>query len=140
MSWLLFAAALFMLIKLQRKWKKWAKWWLVGLVAALAAAAFASTKLGGWAAQLIGKILGFPAGWADVSSAMVAALLVICLIPGIIYGFVHDKSADRPEIVALFLLPLLFIIASGPVAAGGGTLTEALAGFGSQGLGYLIQD
>lgn len=139
MSWLLFLAMLFMLIKLQRKWKKWAKWWVVGIVAALAAAAFASTNLGGWTAQLIGRILGFPAGWIDVTPAMLAALVVICLIPVIIYGLVHDKSADKPEIIALFLLPLLFIIASGPVAAGGGTLTEALAGFGSQGLGYLIQ-
>lgn len=139
MSWLLFAGTLYLLVKLQRKWKKWAKWWVVGLVSALASAAFSMTDLGGWTAHLIGKILSFPAGLINATAALVAGLIVLCLIPGIIYGFVHDKSADKPEIVALFLLPLMFIIASGPVADGGGTLTEAVNDFGSQGLGYLIK-
>ncbi|MGI5507452.1 hypothetical protein [Lentzea sp. CA-135723] len=125
------------LIMIHRKWKKWKKWWVVAILTALTSAFFADTSLGSKAAQLLSKILSWPAGKAEVPTASIAAVLTLLVLAGIIYAL-RDKSTDRPEIIAMFFLPLLFIISSGPVADGGATLTEAFRGYGSQGLGYLI--
>lgn len=138
MAWLLFIFSGLILLLLQKKWKKWRKWWVVAIVTALFAASLAATSLGGWLAGLLASLLGVIAGWIGVTGALLAAVAVLVFIPAVIYGFVHDHKADKWEMTGLILLPLLFIIASGPVAAHGGTLTDAVAGFGSNGLSYLV--
>ena len=139
MAWLLciFSAALLYL--LHKKWKAWKKWWVVGIVTALFACSFAATNLGGWAASLLGKLFALLANLIGTSGALLAAVAVLIFIPAVIYGFVKDKKADKWEMTGLIALPLLFIIASGPVAANGGTLTDALTNFGSEGLSYLVR-
>ncbi|GAA4672442.1 hypothetical protein [Amycolatopsis dongchuanensis] len=134
MAWLLLIFSTGLLVLLHKKWKKWKKWWVVGIVTALFASSLASTELGGWLAGLLRSLLNL----LPVSGALVAAVLVLLLVPAVVYGFVHDRKADKWEMTALILLPLLFIIASGPVAAHGGDLTDAITGFGSNGLGYLV--
>lgn len=138
MAWLMTIFAALVLVLLHKKWKKWKKWWLVGIVTALFACSLAATPLGGWLAGLLASLLGWIGGWINTPGALLGAVLVLIGIPAVIYGFVHDKKADKWEMGALILLPLLFIIAAGPVAANGGTLTDAIAGFGSNGLSYLV--
>lgn len=137
--WLLALVSLGVLLLLHKKWKKWKKWWLVAIVTALFACSFAGTQLGGWTAGLLRALLSLPAGWIGATAALFAAIAVLILIPLVYYGFRHDKKADKWEMAGLILLPLLFIIASGPVAAHGGTLVQAVSQFGSQGLSYLVQ-
>ena len=136
MAWVLLIFTTGLLVLLHKKWKKWKKWWLVGIVTALFACSFAATQLGGWAAGLLRALLNLIPGG---SGALIAAVLVLLGIPAVIYGFVHDKKADKWEMGVLIALPLLFIIASGPVAAHGGNLTDAVSRFGSSGLGYLVR-
>jgi hypothetical protein len=138
LSWLLALLSLGVLFLLHKKWKKWKKWWIVAIVTALFSCSFAGTQLGGWVAGLMRSLLGLPASWMHASAALLATIMVLILIPLVYYGFRHDKKADKWEMAGLILLPLLFIIASGPVAAHGGTLVEAISRFGSQGLGYLV--
>ncbi|KAA2248684.1 hypothetical protein F0L68_39740 [Solihabitans fulvus] len=139
MSWLLCLFAFGMLFLLKKKWRKWRKWWVVATFAALGACAFANTDLGGWVAGLLRTVLGVPAGWIHTNAALLAALAVLICIPLVVYGFVHDRKADRAELVGLIVLPLLFIIASGPVADHGGRLADAFSSFGRDGLSYLVQ-
>lgn len=135
MAWLLLIFTTGLLVLLHKKWKKWKKWWVVMPATALFACAFAATPLGGWVAGMLRWLLNL----LPVSGALVAAVLILLGIPAATYGFVHDKKADKWEMSVLIALPLLFIIASGPVAAHGGNLTDAISHFGSQGLGYLVQ-
>lgn len=138
MSWLLCLFAFGTLFLLKKKWKKWNKWWVVAIFAALGACSFANTDLGGWAAGLLRSLLGLFGGVIGVSAALLGALAVLICIPMVVYGFVHDRKANKPELIGLIVLPLLFIIASGPVAANGGRLSDAVSHFGSNGLSYLV--
>jgi hypothetical protein len=133
--WMLALLSLGVLFLLHKKWKKWKKWWIVAIVTALFACSFAGTSLGGWLAGVMRSVLGVPAGWIGTTAALLATIAVLILIPTVYYGFRHDKKADKWEMAGLILLPLLFIIASGPVASHGGTLVVAISHFGSQGLG-----
>lgn len=139
MAWLLCIFAGLVLLLLHKKWKKWKKWFVVAIVTALFACSLAATPLGGWIATLISGLLGLLGGWIGVTGALLAAIAVLVFIPAVIYGFVHDKKADKWEMGGLILLPLLFIIASGPVAAHGGNLTDAVSNFGAHGLSYLVR-
>jgi hypothetical protein len=138
MTWLLWIASSLVLYLLRKRWKKWRKWWVLAIVTAVFGCSFAGTVLGGWVAGLLRGLLGLPAGWMGITAAAIAAVLVLVLIPLVIYGFVHDRKADKWEMAGLILLPLLFIIASGPVAAHGGTLVDAISKFGTSGLSYLV--
>ncbi|MPY81397.1 MAG: hypothetical protein GEV04_24010 [Actinophytocola sp.] len=138
MAWLLCIFSGLILLLLQKKWKKWRRWWVVAIVTALFAASLAATSLGGWLAGLLATLLGMVAGWIGVNGALLAAVAVLVFLPAVIYGFVHDHKADTWEMAGLILLPLLFTVASGPVAAHGGTLTDALSNFGAHGLSYLV--
>ncbi|MFC0431037.1 hypothetical protein [Kutzneria buriramensis] len=138
MSWLVCLFAFGMLYLLKKKWKKWRKWWVVAIFAAIGACSFANTNLGAWVAGLLRGLLGIPAGWIGVSAALLAALAVLICIPLVVYGFWHDRKADKPELIGLIMLPLLVIIASGPVAANGAGLVDAVTHFGTSGLSYLV--
>ncbi|MFI5614714.1 hypothetical protein [Amycolatopsis sp. NPDC051903] len=139
MSWLLAIFTGAVLFLLHKKWKKWNKWFTVGAITALFSCSLAATGLGGFLASLLGDLLSAIARIWGGSGALFAAVLVLIALPAVIYGFVHDKKADRWEMTGLIMLPLLFTIASGPVAAHGGTFSDAVEGFGSQGLSYLVQ-
>ncbi|PXY16566.1 hypothetical protein [Prauserella muralis] len=137
MAWLLLIFTGVILILLHKQWPKWKKWYVVTFVTALVACSLASTSLGGWLAGLLAQLLGALFGWTGARPALVAALLVVIGILAVAYGL-RDKKANTWEMCCLFMLPLLFIISSGPIAAGGGTFADAVTNFGSQGLGYLI--
>ena len=139
MAWLLFLFSALVLWLLRKKWKKWRKWYIVAIVTGLFACSLASTGLGVWLAGMISSLLSGLAGLFGASGALLAAVLVLVLIPAVIYGFWHDKKADKWEMGCLIALPLLFIIASGPVAAHGGDFTDAITSFGSHGLSYLVR-
>lgn len=139
MAWLLLIFTGGLAWLLHKKWKKWKKWYVVAVVTFLLACALASTVLGAWLAGLMRMLLSFVGGWIDVSGALIGAVLVVLGIPAVVYGFWHDRKADKWETSLLVLLPLLFIVAAGPVAAHGGDLTVAVSNFGRSGLGYLVQ-
>lgn len=138
MAWLLWIGSTAVLILLHKRWKKWQRWYVIGFFTALAGCSFAATALGGWAASLLGQLLGLPASLMNISAALLAAVAVLICLPLVIYGFVHDKKADKQEMAGLILLPLLVTIASGPVASTGGTFADAVTGFGTRGLSYLV--
>jgi hypothetical protein len=138
MAWLLLLVTAGLAWLLHKKWKKWRKWYVVALVTALLACALASTNLGGWLASLLGGLLGLIGGLIGVSGSLIGAVLMLLFIPAIVYGFWHDRKADKWEVSLLILLPLLFVVASGPVAAHGGGLVTAVSHFGTSGLGYLV--
>lgn len=138
MAWLMLIFTGLLMWLLHKKWKKWNKWYIVAATTLLLSCALASTNLGGWLASLLGDLLGFLGGLISISGALIGAILVIPMILAVIYGFVHDRKADKWEISLVILLPLMFVIASGPVAAHGGDLTVAVSHFGSDGLGYLV--
>jgi hypothetical protein len=139
LSWLLCLGSVTVLMLLHKKWKKWKKWWIVATVTTLFACSFAGTQLGSWVAGMLQRLLSALTFWTGVPSALYAGLAVLILIPLVYYGFRHDKKANKAEMAGLILLPLLFIIASGPVASHGGTLTDAITNFGNQGLTYLVR-
>jgi len=138
MAWLMTIFTGGVLLLLHKKWKKWKKWWVVLVVCTLFACSLAATSLGGWLAGLLASLLGLIGGWISTPGALLGTVLMILGSAAVIYGFVHDRKADKWEQGLLIVLPLLFIISAGPVAAGGGTLTDAVSGFGSQGLAYLV--
>jgi hypothetical protein len=139
-AFLLFLFVIGMWVILRRR-KKLKKWYVVAPLVALGACAFASTRPGAWAANLIANILTIPASWARspvVNASSVAAVLGLILIAGVGYDLFRDHKADKFVLVGLAVLPLIFIIASGPIAGGGRTFTEAISNFGSTGFGYLV--
>lgn len=116
---------------LNKKWGKWNKWWLVAPLVIIGSGAFANTEAGAWVAGLLGDLIGFPASWMGASASLLATAAVIILIPMVVYGYIHDHRADKTEMAGTVLLPLLFIVAAGPLAVQGATLFDSAAAIGT---------
>jgi hypothetical protein len=137
MSGLVCIFAFGMLFLINRR-KKAKKWWLVAAFAVLGGCALANTILGTWVAQGIGWLCAIPAGWFATGASLVAAVFMLLLIFAVCYDIGIDHKADKVALAGLIVLPLLFIVASGPVAGGGNRLAYAFTNFGAHGLGYLV--
>lgn len=124
-------------LMLNKKWSKWNKWWIVAPLIVIGSGAFANTSAGAWVAGLLGDLIGFPASWIDASASLLATAAVIILIPTVVYGYVHDHKADKKEMVGTFALPLLFIVAAGPLAVQGATFFDSVAAIGTNLFGGL---
>lgn len=124
---------------LMKKWDKWRKWWLIAPLIIIGSGAFANTSLGAWLADALGGILAMPASLIDgMSASLIATALVMILAPLVVYGYVHDKKADTPEMVGTIALPLLFLVATGPLAAQGAGLFDSAAALGTNMFGGLV--
>jgi uncharacterized membrane protein len=110
------------------------KWWVVAALAAIGGCAFANTGVGGWFAGMLRTILGLPAAWFGATTGMLAAIIAILMVVMVGYDIGHDHKTDRPAMVGLALLPLLFAIAAGPVGTGGVKVSDAIANIGNHGI------
>lgn len=120
-----FALALFWIIK--KKAKKDLKWWLKGLLFMIFAASFANTRLGGWVAQQLGRLLGLPAGWVGATGALLATCVLLLLMVVVFFDIKRDRKMDGPAVAAVILIPLLALVALGPVANGATTISDSIA-------------
>lgn len=138
MEWLLLLFVLGMLWILKKR-KKLKKWYVVITLTALGAAAFAQTPLGAWvASRVLGGVLRVPARWMGAPTAGLAATLMLLLIVIVVYDIIKDHKADKPAVLGVFVLPLLFLIAAGPVAGNGARLTQAVAAVATSGYSALV--
>lgn len=127
------------LFLIMRKRKKLKKWWLIVPMVAIGSCAFANTTWGAWVTSVLANLLSWPASWfAGATTPMVGAVVMILLLAIVIYDIGHDRKADKMALIGLALLPMIFVIASGPVANGGTKFTDAVAGFGVNGFSYLV--
>lgn len=137
--WYLICIAAFGLLWAVNKRNKLQKWWLVAGLCFIGSAAFANTSIGGWiATNVLGWVLSIPAGWFNVGAAVLATILLLILAVIICYDIGHDKKTDKAALGGLFALPLMAIIAVGPLAGGATTLFDAVANFGSTGVSTLV--
>jgi uncharacterized membrane protein len=113
------------------------KWWLIAALAAIGGCSFANTGIGGWCAGMLRTILGLPASWFGASAAMLAAIVALLMIVMVGYDIGKDHKTDRPAMVGLALLPMLFAIAAGPIGTGGVKVSDAIANIGTHGLTLL---
>lgn len=123
-----FAVAIvcYVLMRMSAK-SKHAPWWVVVAFALLGGACLASTPVGGWVAGRLS------AWFAPVLIGAVALILVVG-----IYFDLRDKKADKFARVGLWILPILLLAATGPLASVGQGITGGISDAGTASIGKLI--
>lgn len=122
--------------KLTGKWAEKA-WFLRPLMLLTCAASLANTIIGIWGARLISGILGLVGGWFGASAALLAGVVGLLLLVGTALDL-KDKRPDGIAKTGLIVLPVLAMVASGPLAAQGLGLFDSLAQAGGSALGSMI--
>lgn len=126
-------------IILGRKLGAWAArvWFLRPVLLLICSASLASTIVGVWAARLAGGVLGWIGGLVGASAALLAGVVGLLLL----VGTALDLKDRRPDGIAksgLIALPVLAMIASGPLASIGTGLFDQIAGAGATALTTMI--
>lgn len=124
MSWVILFVSLGLLVIVWKR-KKGAPWWLKTALVLMFGASLADTALGGWLSGIILSVLGLLPG----PTTAIAGGLGLILTVIVIYGLV-DKSADKPEMICLAVLPMVFLAAAGPFAAAGSSLFGSIGDVG----------
>lgn len=140
MSWAIFLAGAGLLAILRKRSPKaLAKvmWIINGLLAVMTGAALADIVLGAWISGLLSALFGWVGGWFGASAGIVAGVVVL-LVAAIVILDLMDRVADQPAIAGLIMLPVLFLITSGPVDAAGESLYSAAEQIGASSLGRLV--
>jgi hypothetical protein len=139
-AWALLIVSAGLLLILRKRSKPKFLWVVKVALALIAGASFAAVSLGGWVADRIRTVAGWIGNLGDLNmtSGQVAAVAVLLLVIATVLDVVVDRKADKVAIAAMVLLPLLFIVASGPVADGGSQLMAAIREAGAAGLGPMI--
>lgn len=138
MSYLICIAA-FGLLWAVNKRDKMKRWWIVAGLCLIGAGAFANTELGGWVAtHVLGWVISIPAGWFNVGAAVLATIILLILAVVIGYDIAKDHKTDKAALGGLVAVPLVALIAVGPLAGGATTLFDAIANFGSNGVSTLV--
>ena len=109
-------------------------WWVIIAFAVIGAANLAATGLGMWLADRLGDLVGLFGGASSFLAG--AGMIVMIVVVAIDVG--RDHKADKPAIVAVLLLVLLFIVADGPIADAGAQVTNSIASATAGGIGSLI--
>lgn len=117
--------------------KKWLAW-VLGSLALLGSASIAATGLGDWIARMISAAAGGVAGLVGFSGALLLGAIVLIMTVITLWDICVDRQVDKPAMTGLFVLPLLFLAAAGPLADSGAALTGTVADAGSNGIGGLI--
>jgi hypothetical protein len=133
MAWvtLLFIVALWFILK--KKTKALKKWYVVSILFAIFSVSLAQTIVGGWLVAGLRWLIGLtrlPIG------ALAGALVLLALIV-LVADIWKDKKADKLAQVAILLLPILFVVAAGPIAPTGRNLTDSFANISANGLAFL---
>lgn len=136
---MLWLAGLFFLAlrKLAKKLKNKKLWFLpyTFLVLAVAALAYAPLpwgwgSLGGILAALVGWVLGWIGGLLGVSAAMIAGLLLVLAIVFGLVDLIKDQKPDAWAKTMVYAVPVLTLVAAGPLAANVLEFIQTLGGLG----------
>lgn len=126
-------------IILGRKLGAWAAkvWFVRPAMLLICSASLASTIVGVWAARLAGGVLGWIGGLLGASAALLAGVIGLLLLVGTALDL-KDKRPDGIAKTGLIALPVLAMIASGPLASIGTGLFGQIAGAGATALTTMI--
>lgn len=119
-------------------------WFLPFLCLVLAVTALAYAPLPfGWGsigellAAVVGTAFGWIGTWIGTSSAVIAgALLVLVIVFGLV-DLLKDKKPDGFAKLMVFAVPVLVLIASGPVVGGVSGVVDNLSTFGPDMVAHL---
>ncbi|MEV3927034.1 hypothetical protein [Actinomadura coerulea] len=112
-------------------------WFLRPAMLLICAASLANTVLGVWSAKVTGGLLGWVGGWFGASAALLAGVVGLLLLVGTALDL-KDKRPDGIAKTGLITLPILVMVASGPLAAQGAGLFDSIAQAGANGLSTMI--
>lgn len=112
-------------------------WFLRPLMLLICAASLANTVIGVWGARLFAGVLGWAGGLFGASAALLAGVVGLLLLVGTALDL-KDKRPDGIAKTGLVLLPILAMVASGPLAVQGSGLFDSIAQAGATGLGTMI--
>lgn len=112
-------------------------WFLRPAMLLICAASLANTVLGVWGAKAAGGLLGWIGGWFDVSAALLAGAVGLLLLVGTVLDL-KDKRPDGIAKTGLVLLPILAMVAAGPLAVQGSGLFDSIAQASRSGLSTMI--
>ena len=137
---LVISATAFGLLWLLNKKHAHGKWVFAvkGALALIGGVFFAETLLGAWAARAAATVAGWLGGLIGVSGAVVLGAVVLLGAVWAGWGLLKDRIADKPELVWLVVLPVLFLAAGGPIADNGSQLMGAVQQMGNASIGSLI--
>lgn len=137
-SWGIAIACFVLLAVLWNRSKPKILWIIKPMLAAMGAASFANTGFGGTVAGWMLGALGWVGSWFGISGPVVAGILVVALALVVVLDILFDRVANGPAIGSLFVLPLLFLVAAGPIAASGQTISDNVARAGTSSVGRLV--
>lgn len=112
-------------------------WFLRPTLLLICAASLANTIIGIWVARLFGGVLGWAGGLFGASGALLAGVVGLLLLLGTALDL-KDKRPDGIAKTGLVLLPILAMVATGPLAAQGLGLFDSIAQAGQTGLSTMI--
>ena len=138
MSWVIAVVSFVLLAMLRKRSKPSFLWIIVAALAAIGGAAFFATGLGGWVTGLSAGLLGWLGGLFGASATQLAGGVVLILVIAIVLDIAVDRRADRVAVAGLIALPMLIVIASGPVANGVSEFYEAVGTAGESSVGRLV--
>lgn len=133
------AFGLLIFLKKKGSGKKWVTW-VQGGLALIGGASLAETGLGVWLAARMSDLGGLVAGifGGEVSGLLVVGVVTFIVTVIVCWDIGVDRVVDKPAMVGLIVLPLLFLAAAGPLADTGSGLTATVAEAASSSLGGLI--
>jgi hypothetical protein len=138
MSWIVLLTAVGLLLVLRGRSKPSWLWAVNAALAAIAGAALVETGLGSWLMGLLTSLAGWVAGLVGTSAALVAGVAMLLLTVMVVLDIAADRKADKVAILSLLVLPMLFVVAGGPVADGGSQLVASIHDLGTGLLGPLV--
>lgn len=113
-------------------------WFVAPALLLMATCSLANTGLGAWIAHtIIGGLLGLLGGAFGISTSLLAGGIALIMLAGAVIDL-WDKKPDGFAKTAIIALPLLVILAAGPVASTAGGLFDSIAGVGHNGIAALI--
>ncbi len=117
-----------------RKWLQWVR----GGLALIGGASLAETGVGVWLAARISDAAGLIAGLFGASSVLAVGAVTLIVTVIVCWDIGVDRVVDKPALIGLVMLPLLFLAAAGPLADAGSGLTSAVADVAASSLGRMI--
>lgn len=108
-------------------------WWVNAGLALIGGVGLVGTFVGDW----VTSALGATAPVVNLSTAVLSGLLMLMALIVAVCTLL-DKQADKMTILALAMLPVLFTVASGPLADAGSQMTSTVREAGGGGLSSLI--
>lgn len=137
MGWIVFVLSAGLILVLRRYSKPSWLWIPIALLAAFAGAAFARTWGGDWLASALAWAFRFVGGWFGIGAGVIAGILAVLMVVVAVFDIGADRKADSPALACLFLLPILVLIATGPVASTVGSVYDHVYQGGVSSVGRL---